>query len=486
MQILATHGVLGFANEAWLTSGRIDDHLPALIRAAMPGKTEAADADAKAMHVGLMQAIGQQLLLLERTDDAADFFERSIKALPLQASPEHQTRACLIAGLQSQHRHQTRTAWNCLQRTLEAKHCAPQVRVQAHAAVAALYFSLGMRRPAAAAVDRAMDLLASDPQPHVLPQLSLRALQAEFVVLDLLRQHERLHDLVFWPRQEAVAGSRVTVARAREAIQRCRADAEPYRFLHDRLAFLDGLIDVAFDGVPRHASLLAHIQRLNEGGLALHVMGARHELALACIAAQHVDPLRQLMLCYAGAGRQSAALVHQLDHEYCLAKLGELSGREDLYIAHYRAYAQQALGELRQTCAYITVPTMVRQAVSEIPKDDIASRLPGKYRRAYQYILANLHREDLSVHDVADAVGVTERALQLAFRAALGVSPSAVIRQCRMDRVRNDLSSGAVGHGTTTLDVGRRWGVRSRSALAQAYKASFGELPSQTFGAALE
>lgn len=136
--------------------------------------------------------------------------------------------------------------------------------------------------------------------------------------------------------------------------------------------------------------------------------------------------------------------------------------------------------QVRRACAYVAVPSSIRQPSNDLPKDEIASRLPARYRRAYQFILANLHRADLSIKHVADNLGVTDRALQMAFRAHLGMSPSAVIRQCRMDRIHSDLATGSATRGTTTLDVAQRWGVRSRSALAHSYRGAFGELPSQT------
>lgn len=483
MQILATHGVLGFSNEAWIASGCIADHVgatPLVGGRGVPPSQDPADALQRAE---TLQALAQQLLLLDRTDDSTECFERCLKEMPLHSRADQQARACLIAGLQSLHRHQLRTGWNCLQRTLDARQAPLSVTVQAHAALGALYFGLGMRRPAAVAVDRGIALLDPGSEAHAMPLAVLEALKVEFLVLDLLRQHERLADLAFWPRHEEMAGARVGVAQAREALDACRRRVAPYAFIAARLDFLDALVALAYQGVAGDSRTLPYIRRLNELGLGMHVHAARHELSLACIAAQRTDLLRQMMLCYTGTGRAASGVEHHLEHRYCLAKLGELGGREDVYIQHYREYASRALVHLRQTCAYITVPSTVRQAVGEIPKDDIASRLPGKYRRAYQFILSNLHREDLSIREVADAVGVTERALQLAFRAALGLSPSAVIRQCRMDRIRDELHRGAVGHGTTTLDVGRRWGLRSRSALSQAYKATFGELPSQTLSA---
>jgi AraC-like DNA-binding protein len=482
MQILASHGILGLASEAWFTSGRV---MEAVALAARAG-TAVAAGDGHAERADALQAQAQQMLLLDRTDEAAEAFERCIKEIPPQSRPDYHARASLVAGFQCQHRGQLRAAWNCFQRASDTRNAPPKLLVQAHAALASMYFGLGMRRPAAAAADRALALLDPDAPGSRVPQAMLQALKVEFLALDLLRQHERLGDLAFWPRHEEMAGARLGVQALRQQIETVRRGVAGLGFLEARLAYLEMLIETAYLGSSDDNRAMAHLRRLGELGLTMHLHAARHELALACIAGRQVERLRHLMLCYTGTARAPGGVEHNLEHAYCLAKLGELSGREDAYIQHYRDYASGALVHLRQTCAYITVPSTVRQAAAELPKDDIASRLVGKYRRAYQFILANLHRQELSVRDIADAIGVTERALQLAFRAALGMSPSSLIRQCRMDRVRDEIHRGAVGHGTTTLDIGRRWGLRSRSALSSAYKASFGELPSQTTSMALD
>lgn len=484
MQVLATHGALGLSNEAWIASGRITDHLDAMLRAIRSNPAPAEGSDPEP-HVEALQAVAQTLLLLDRSDDAADFFERCMKDSPMRSRPGQRARSCLIAGLQALHRNQLRTAWGCLQRAMLSKEAPLSVTVQACGALAALYFRLGMRRPASAAVERGLALLGPDEGRHGMARAVLHGMQVEFVVLDLLRQHERLHDLAFWPRHEEKAGSRIGAPQVRALLAACRRQTAGFEFLTARLDFLDALVQIAYDASATDGAAMAHVDRLTSQGLQAHAHAARHELALACIAGRKTERLRQLMLVYAGAGRVRCGQQHNIEHDYCQAKLGELNGRDDAYIAHYRQYAVQSLVHLRQTCAYITVPSTVRQPTDEIPKDDIASRLQGRYRRAYQYILANLHREDLSIRHVADEIGVTERALQLAFRAALGLSPSAVIRQCRMDRIRDELSNGDVTRDSTTLEVGRRWGLRSRSALSQAYKAAFGELPSETQSMAL-
>jgi AraC-like DNA-binding protein len=480
MQVLAIHGVIGFSNESWLKSGLVKQSILSALRVAEVGVLPIQNG-ATAGHADLLQSVAQQLLLLNREEDADDLIKRCLKDNE-PSRQERMTRSCLTGGLQSLHRSQWRTACAGLMRVVDTKNAPLPLLVQSLAALSALYFRLGMRQQALATVDCCLALLGTAPTIYELPRTMLRALKAEFIVLDLLRQHDGLHDLAFWPRHEELAGRRTSVLQARAMIQACRHDLAGYSFLQARMDMLDILIRIAYDGAPDDKLGVDYIARLQSQGLIAHAHTARHELALACIARGRSETLRELMSFYAGKNRCSDGVQHYLEHEYCMAKLGELSGNMATYVEHYRAYASRSMIQLRQTCVYITVPTMVRQAVVEIPKDDVASRLSGRYRRAYQFILTHLQREDLSVCEVAESIGVTERSLQLAFQAALGLSPSALIRRCRLDRIREDLNSGAVTHGTTTLDVGQRWGLRSRSSMSKLFKAAYGERPSHAAG----
>jgi AraC-like DNA-binding protein len=484
MQSLVTHGVMGFSNDDGLLSGHIETTLEVALR-AIHGRHATLTEEDPIERVELFQTVAQIMSLLDRPEDAAEYFDRCVKHIPREAKGDLQSRSCLIAGLQCLGRNQLRTAWSCLQRALDTKGVPLHVQVGSCAAMAALLFRLGMRRPAANAAQLCLEMLGSDEAEHATPRAVLKVLQTEFVVLDLLRQHERLDDLAFWPRDDEMAGGRVDVDRAIAQIAECRKAVGSLDLLSQRLDFLTLLLQIAYKNAAGLDKAMQHIERMSGLGLSAYAHTARHELALACIAVKQVDWLRRVMNCYATGGRSQNGQQHNFKHDYCLAKLGELSGRDDLYIKHYRLYATQALIQVRRTCAYITVPASMRQAEAEIPKDDIASRLPSRYRRAYQFILANLSRENLSIKEVAEEIGLTERALQLAFRAHVGMSPSAVIRQCRMERIREELKGGAVVNGATTLDVAQRWGVRSRSALAHSYKDAFGELPSQSVGGVL-
>ncbi len=114
------------------------------------------------------------------------------------------------------------------------------------------------------------------------------------------------------------------------------------------------------------------------------------------------------------------------------------------------------------------------------PSDDVSARLPGKYRRAYRYLMERLDQRELSVREIAAHIDVTERALQAAFKAYLGLSPSELIRRQRMERIRGELLSDAP-RAASVLEIASRWGIQHRSTLVNGYRRMFDEAPSQTF-----
>ncbi|RZJ01589.1 MAG: AraC family transcriptional regulator, partial [Rubrivivax sp.] len=173
-------------------------------------------------------------------------------------------------------------------------------------------------------------------------------------------------------------------------------------------------------------------------------------------------------------GQHTPAQRQQL---YCLSRLRMLQGRFDDGFSMYRAYAAAAMQIAREhhTMARRFTPAQVAPAT---PNDDISARLPARYRRAYQFMLTHLHRNDLSIAEVANAIGVTERALQLAFKEYVDVSPREVLRRLRMQKIREELESG---NGEVQLmDVAMKFGVHNRTSLVSGYRKYFEETPSAT------
>lgn len=111
---------------------------------------------------------------------------------------------------------------------------------------------------------------------------------------------------------------------------------------------------------------------------------------------------------------------------------------------------------------------------------------PATLRRALAHAEAHAH-EPIGVADLAVAAGVGVRALQLAFTAHLGTTPTAHLRDIRLRRAHAELLASVPAHassghpaGTSVAAVAARWGFTSPSAFATAYRRVHGCSPSDT------
>jgi AraC-like DNA-binding protein len=87
--------------------------------------------------------------------------------------------------------------------------------------------------------------------------------------------------------------------------------------------------------------------------------------------------------------------------------------------------------------------------------------------------------EPVSVSDLCRVTGVSERTLEYAFREVMGLTPVAYLIRLRLHRVREGLLAGT--HATTTVTTeALTWGFWHFGEFSRAYKACFGELPSDT------
>jgi AraC-like DNA-binding protein len=100
-----------------------------------------------------------------------------------------------------------------------------------------------------------------------------------------------------------------------------------------------------------------------------------------------------------------------------------------------------------------------------------------RVRMAEEFLRA--HSDDpLTMEDLARAVGVGSRALQLAFRAHRGVSPRALLQGFRMERARARLL--APDPAASVTDIALLSGFAHVGRFAAAYRDRYGETPSDT------
>lgn len=127
--------------------------------------------------------------------------------------------------------------------------------------------------------------------------------------------------------------------------------------------------------------------------------------------------------------------------------------------------------------ALATLRTFPSTAQLEPAATDRRDAHPETLRRAVAYIEAH-PSDDLTIADVAEATHVSVRAVQLAFRQHLGLTPMAYHRRVRLAHARDDL----LATGDMIGDVAARWGFFNPGRFATAYRREYGELPRETLG----
>jgi AraC-like DNA-binding protein len=101
-----------------------------------------------------------------------------------------------------------------------------------------------------------------------------------------------------------------------------------------------------------------------------------------------------------------------------------------------------------------------------------------RVRAAMAYIRQHAQRR-LGTDDIAAAVGLSQRGLQLAFQRELATTPQAFLQDVRLAEVRRDLLA-ATPDRMTVRSAATRWGFRHLGRFAEAYRNRFGELPRES------
>ncbi|MEV6868019.1 helix-turn-helix transcriptional regulator [Streptosporangium subroseum] len=97
--------------------------------------------------------------------------------------------------------------------------------------------------------------------------------------------------------------------------------------------------------------------------------------------------------------------------------------------------------------------------------------------RAHLYVSAHLRDPELGVAGVARHLGISVRALHLAF-AAEPETIGNLIRRLRLERARDDLLIEQSERGLVGV-VSRRWGFSGPASFARAFRREFGCSPLQ-------
>ncbi|MFZ7091215.1 AraC family transcriptional regulator [Primorskyibacter sp. 2E233] len=115
--------------------------------------------------------------------------------------------------------------------------------------------------------------------------------------------------------------------------------------------------------------------------------------------------------------------------------------------------------------------------VSGLLMEDVEQAENLHVRRAMTYIHRNLG-EAMTVGDIADALQISPRSLQLSFKAELGVTPMQYLRSARLREAHALLKSGS---GNRTIgDICEHVGLGHFGRFSVEYKRQYGESPHET------
>jgi AraC-like DNA-binding protein len=118
--------------------------------------------------------------------------------------------------------------------------------------------------------------------------------------------------------------------------------------------------------------------------------------------------------------------------------------------------------------------------------DDFEPERSDRTRQAHSLIVKSVEDYALShagdrlyVSDLCRAAAVSERALEYAFKEVMGLTPMTYLVRLRLHQVRQALLAGTQGSTTVSAEA-LNWGFWHFGEFSRAYKACFGELPSDT------
>ena len=125
--------------------------------------------------------------------------------------------------------------------------------------------------------------------------------------------------------------------------------------------------------------------------------------------------------------------------------------REALYNIYLSRGPEPQCEALMTGYLYIFMAHLMKEAREAMP--NVGSSSSQYVLAAIKYIQFN-YSHDISVDDIAKAVGVSRSHLYRAFQAVYGCSPSEYLIRCRLQRARQLLSATALPVGTVAASAG--------------------------------
>jgi AraC-like DNA-binding protein len=162
--------------------------------------------------------------------------------------------------------------------------------------------------------------------------------------------------------------------------------------------------------------------------------------------------------------------------------LADLWRRTAGYVAHIVTSPSGVAGPLLLATAHTVAAALLTCFPHTVrtPRDGLADATPSAelLRRALAFVDENARR-DIGIGEIAHAVHVTPRTVQLTFRRYLATTPTGYLRQVRLEGAHSDLTH-ADPASTTVAEIAARWGFGHAGRFSALYRRRYGCGPSTT------
>lgn len=142
--------------------------------------------------------------------------------------------------------------------------------------------------------------------------------------------------------------------------------------------------------------------------------------------------------------------------------------------AYNLAQTQKHVEHLLLSLLFVSIP----HNYSDQYKSNKLNPAPYFIRRAEKYLLANI-KENVNLQDIVQASGTSLRSLQNGFRNFRNTTPTAYLKDLRLEHTRAELLRAGQTKRTIT-DIAMTFGFMHLSKYSKYYKSRFGESPSET------
>jgi len=451
--------------------------LPSAMKVGMDCYDRVAIAADPARRALLGQMLGRIMLACGREEDAEELFQRQAKVYESVSRPVVRWNVALDQGALMLHLHRPGRAAECFNSVADDRRAPSDLRIEAMTGAAIALHRGGDDAGALAALDAARRACCVGTDRRV--ERIVECIALEIATLSRERGAKPLDDHALCAVYRDGHGEPIAIDLLEQQLGAAAAafDSES-TMVARRMRQLQFLLRGGCVGPAAVAHVSEGLKWLRERQMSGFEPMARIEAALVLIARGALDEAADILAPMTFNEQQMQRSRYAMELQYCMAKINQHQGRYLEALRLYRLHSQHAVRTLKANAPQGRKPDFM-QASQETQQGDMARiRLPLRYRRAYQYVMEHLNDEHLSVRQVAAHVDVTERALQLAFRRHLGMTPAELIRTRRMERIRYELRECSAGAGV--LEVASRWGITNRSTLVHNYRSQFDETPSQT------